>query len=64
MPYLSIERCDEIFKDRCFMKLNVFIVAAAVFLEQNSKNRRAAELYALKKKGFIHDQTVDDNNLH
>lgn len=44
--------------------LNVFIVAAAVFLEENSKNGRAAELYALRKKGFIHDQTVDDNKLH
>lgn len=39
-------------------------MAAAVFLEKNSKNGRAAELYALKKKGFIHDQAVDDNKLH
>lgn len=43
---------------------NVFTVAAAVFLQQNSKNGRASELYALKKKGFIYDQTVDVNKLH
>lgn len=47
MPYLSMERCDEIFKDSCEA------VATAVFLEKSSKNLRAAVLYILKNKVFV-----------
>lgn len=47
MPHLPMERCDEMFKDSCFVV--VVIAAAAVFLEQKSRNVIAAVLYVLKE---------------
>lgn len=48
-----MERCFEIFKDSCFLDPLCSLVAAAVFLEQKSKNVIATVLYVLKKVFII-----------